>query len=79
MPFFDKNKSRIKMVILTKNGSSNQTVYSPIDQNDKPDSSIIKGMVRRWLKKDVMKTAQVLQFYDQHNKGTLIEKINVFL
>lgn len=77
MPFYDKDKSRIKMVILTKNGYSNQTVYSPIDQNKKSDEFILKGMLRRWLKTDILKTAQVIQFYDLFNNGQLIKKIKL--
>ncbi|MFN3753324.1 hypothetical protein [Flavobacterium sp.] len=74
MPFYDKEKSRLKMVILTKNGYPNQTVYSPIDQNKKHDKTIMEGMLRRWYAKDIMKTAQVIQFYDNQT-GQLIEKI----
>lgn len=74
MPFYSKEQSRLKMVILTKNGYPNQTVYSPIDQNKRSDEIIMKGMLRRWYQKDILKTAQVIQFYDMQS-GQLIEKI----
>ncbi|MFN4026456.1 MAG: hypothetical protein ACK4IZ_03320 [Flavobacterium sp.] len=74
MPFYDKNKSRIKMVVLTKNGYPNQTVYSPVDQNEKPDKFIMQGMLRRWKEKDIIKIAQVIQFYDNITNN-LIEKV----
>lgn len=77
MPFYQKDKSRIKMVILTKNGYKNQTIYSPIHQNKKPDAVIMKGMLTRWLTKEVMKVAQIVQFYDMNNNEMLIQKIKV--
>lgn len=73
MPFYDKDKSRIKMVILTKNGYPNQTVYSPLDQNHKPDDLIMKGMLRRWKDKEIMKNAQSINFYDTTNNQLLLK------
>ena len=73
MPFYAKDKSKIKMYVLTKNGEPNHTIYSPIDQNHKPAKTICEGMLRRFMEKPVFKVAQVIQFYEN---GNLIEKIH---
>jgi hypothetical protein len=67
-----KEKSKIKMVILTKNGHANHTIFSPVKQNDKPSNIIIEGMLRRFKTKPIIQHTNVIQFYEN---GTLIETI----
>ncbi|WNM19261.1 hypothetical protein [Flavobacterium capsici] len=67
-----KEKSRIKMVILNKNGFANETVYSPLDQNRKSDEVIILGMLRRYQAKGKFANANAVHFYEN---GKLIQSI----
>lgn len=67
-----KEKSKIKMVILTRNGFENHTIYSPVKQNSKPTKTIIEGMLRRFKEKPIIKYTNVIQFYEN---GSLIETI----
>jgi hypothetical protein len=63
MPFYQKEKSKIKMVALMPPKENNITWYSPIDQNKKPTDTIINGMLGRFKNKDEAKRVQVYQFY----------------
>ena len=69
----DKQKSDIKMVILTKNGKANQPWYSFIKLNGRPAAEIIKGMKERFEGHALANDAQVLQFYD-NKTGHLIDE-----
>lgn len=64
MPVFEKEKSKIKMVILTKGKESNPVWYSPVKQNRKPEKTIIEGMIRRFQKSKLFAITNVVQFYD---------------
>ncbi|QEE49621.1 hypothetical protein FUA48_08505 [Flavobacterium alkalisoli] len=64
MPIFDKHTARIKLVILTKPGEKNITWYSLEKEKNKPEKSIIDGMIKRFERSSYTKIAQVLQFYD---------------
>lgn len=64
MPIFDKHTARIKLVILTKPGEKNITWYSLEKEKNKPENTIIEGMIRRFEKSSYAKVAQVLQFYN---------------
>ena len=80
MPIFDKNKSKIKMVILLKNGNENlkETTttgklvnpvwYSIISKDKKPEEHIIKKMLVRFFKSKYAQQAQMLIFYDNKTK-----------
>ncbi|MEN2415519.1 hypothetical protein [Flavobacterium mesophilum] len=72
MPFYQQEKSKIKMVALMPPNVKNITWYSPIDQNKKPSDTIINGMLRRFQKKAEAKTVVVYQFYEN---GTLYHQI----
>lgn len=67
-----KEKSKIKMVLLTRNGFDNHTIYSPVKQNSKPSKVIIAGMLRRFKSKPIIDKTNVIQFYEN---GQLIETI----
>jgi len=64
MPVFEKERSKIKMVILTKPKCENKTWYSPIKQNQKPRETIIAGMIRRLKANPIFNDTQVVQFYE---------------
>lgn len=64
MPVFEVEKSKIKMVILTKIKKSNAVWYSPVKQNAKPDETVIAGMLRRFQKNELFAITNVVQFYD---------------
>lgn len=76
MPIFCKNKSKIKMVILTKHGHENLTWYSILDKDNKPESQIIKSMLRRFSENVAMKYTNIVRFYDNSN-GNLIEQYEI--
>lgn len=65
MPFYQKGKSKIKMVALMPPNEKNITWYSPIDQNNKPTDTIITGMLNRFKTQDASKRVQVYQFYTE--------------
>lgn len=71
-----KEKSRIKMVLLTKNGFDNLTVYSPYKQNRKTDQFIMIGMLKRYRTKPEIKYTNVIQFYDNFT-NQLIQNVKV--
>jgi hypothetical protein len=73
MPVFEKEKSKIKMVILTKSKESNKVWYSPLKQNNKPEKTIIAGMLRRFNANKIFAITNVVQFYDT-SSNTLIAK-----
>ena len=73
MPIFDKNTARIKLVILTKPGEKNITWYSLEKEKNKPEKTIIDGMLRRLQNSTYARIAQVLQFYDNKTKQLIAE------
>jgi len=70
---FEKEKSKIKMVILTKAKQDNAVWYSPVKQNKKPEKTIIEGMLRRFQKSKLFAITNVVQFYNTES-NTLIGK-----
>jgi len=73
MPIFDKEKSKVRMAALTKNGYHDITWYSPLSQNLKPENTIIAGMKRRLEAYDKEKATQVLRFYNNLTNEIIIE------
>ena len=63
MPVFKKEKSKIKMVILTKGRDDNVVWHSPINQNCRDDDAIIKSMLTRLKRKELFNRVNVVQFY----------------
>ena len=63
MPVFKKEKSKIKMVILTKGRDENVVWHSPINQNCRDDEAIIKSMLIRLKRKELFSRVNVVQFY----------------
>lgn len=74
MPVFLPEKSKIKMVILTKNKSKNRVWWSPIKQNKRPNKLVIQGMLNRFKKSKWVSITNVIQFYEN---GNLIEVIKL--
>lgn len=66
MPFFQKEKSKIKMVGLTGPKEQNITWYSPIWQNQKKSEAIIEGMMRRFSNSPQYKSVKVVQFFENN-------------
>lgn len=66
MPFFQKDKSRIKMVGLTGPKEKNVIWYSPVWQNQKKSETIIEGMMRRFKTSPQYKSVKVVQFYENN-------------
>jgi len=64
MPVFEKEKSKIKMVILTKAKEKNAVWYSPLKQNGKPEKTVMAGMIRRLQSQKIFQITNVVQFYD---------------
>lgn len=64
MPFFEKDKSKIKMVGLTPAGEKNIVWYSPVSQNNKPSEKIIDGMFRRFQQDRSFSSCRVIYFYE---------------
>jgi hypothetical protein len=64
MPFFDKQKLKIKMVVLTKKGNKNETFYSPVKHNNKPSELIINSMMNRLKKQPFFLVTHVIHFYE---------------
>ncbi len=53
------------MVALMPPNEKNITWYSPIDQNQKENNIIIRGMLRRFVEKqEAAKRVKVYQFYE---------------
>jgi hypothetical protein len=63
MPVFDKEQSKIKMVILTKGRDDNLVWHSPINQNSRDEQDIIKSMLNRLKRKELFNRVNVVQFY----------------
>lgn len=72
---YSSEKSRIKMVILTKPGEQNHTWYNFARLNSRSTQHIIDGMKKRFAESALAAKAQVLQFYD-NTTGLLIEQHN---
>ena len=66
MPFYDKEKSRLKLAVLFPHGQKNQYWYSPIKHNHLPDEVIIKKMVSRLANQ--IKGFSKIQVYDNFSK-----------
>ncbi|WP_035677894.1 hypothetical protein [Flavobacterium limnosediminis] len=64
MPFYEKEKSKIRMVVLTGHKEENKVFYSPIQENRKPSMQIIGGMLGRL--KDKIGKYNVIQFYENN-------------
>lgn len=67
MPVFAPEKSKIKMVILTKTKEKNAVWWSPINQNKRNSESVITSMLRRFEKHTISKITNVVQFYENGN------------
>jgi hypothetical protein len=63
MPVFDKEKSKIKMVINTKHGYENKVWYSPCNQDRRNEQLVIRDMITRFKRHELCKITNVLQFY----------------
>jgi hypothetical protein len=66
MPVFDKTKSKIKMVILTKGNTPNKVWYSPINQNKRKSELVIRSMLKRVEKQAFFNQINVIQFYENN-------------
>jgi hypothetical protein len=66
MPVFKKEKSKIKMVILTKGRDDNVVWHSPINQNKRDNEAIIKSMLNRLKRKELFNRTNVVQFYENN-------------
>jgi hypothetical protein len=66
MPVFKKEKSKIKMVILTKGRDDNVVWHSPINQNNRDNEAIIKSMLNRLKRKELFNRTNVVQFYENN-------------
>lgn len=66
MPVFDNTKSKIKMVILTRNRHSNAVWWSPINQNKRKSELVIRSMLRRFKKSPLYRITNVVQFYENN-------------
>ena len=77
MPIFCKDKSRLKMYALTKNGFPNITWYSPL-KYDKlgstvSDDTIMTRMLKRLNEKPVINQVQKVNFYNNKTKDLIRE------
>lgn len=68
MPFYQNGLSKLKMVALTPPNEKNITWYSPVGQNDKPSTTIIEGMLKRFQKQEAAKRVVVYQFWENEVK-----------
>ncbi|MGH2667154.1 hypothetical protein [Flavobacterium sp.] len=66
MPVFDKEKSKIKMVILTKSKRQNTVWWSPINQNKRKSELVIRSMLKRFEKSKLIAITNVVQFYENN-------------
>jgi len=66
MPVFKKEKSKIKMVVLTKGRDDNIVWHSPINQNSRNNEAIIKSMLTRLKRKELFSRTNVVQFYENN-------------
>ena len=63
MPVFKKEKSKIKMVVLTKGRDDNVVWHSPINQNRRNNAAIVKSMLTRLKRQKIFSRTNVVQFY----------------
>ena len=68
MPVFDKEKSKIKMVILTKSKERNAVWWSPINQNKRKSELVIRSMLKRFERSKLYAITNVVQFYENSLK-----------
>lgn len=66
MPFFAKEQSKIKMVILTKGKLPNKVWFSPVNQNKRKSELVIRSMLRRLEKSKLIAITNVVQFYQNN-------------
>ena len=66
MAVFEPEKSKIKMVILTKQNEKNIVWYSPIKQNRRGSDLIIKSMLKRFKNHDLYTITNVIQCYENN-------------
>lgn len=67
MPVFDKEQSKIKMVMLTKGKAENVVWFSPINQNKRKSELVIRSMLRRFKKnKELFSHTNVIQWYENN-------------
>jgi len=72
----NREKSRIKMVIMKKHGHDNAVWWSPIKYNAKPAEVIIAGMIRRFKLHPISRDTNKLLFFEndvliaEHNFNT---------
>ncbi|MFL9844713.1 hypothetical protein [Flavobacterium rhizosphaerae] len=71
----DREKSKIRMKILTKGNKENFPWYNFLKENNKPPHEIIARMKSRFMKHAIAQETQVIQFYDNHT-GQLLEEHN---
>lgn len=64
MAFYQNGVSRLKMVALMPPNEANITWYSPVWQNHKDNTTIIRGMLQRFTKQEAAKRVAVYQFYE---------------
>ena len=69
MPVFIPQKSKIKMVILTRHKEKNTVWWSPLNQNKRRSEKIIESMLKRFKKTSLYQVTNVVQFYEN---GVLI-------
>jgi len=63
-----KEKSKIKMMALTKRGFENIIWFSILSHDHKPEAEIIAGMKRRLEDYKDIGLVQVIRFYDNLNR-----------
>ena len=67
MPVFDKEQSKIKMVILTKGKEQNAVWFSPIKHNKRKSELVIRSMLKRLKNnKELFSKTNVVQFYQNN-------------
>ena len=66
MPVFDREQSKIKMVILTKGKAKNVAWLSPIKQNKRKSELVIRSMLKRFEKSKYLALTNVVQFYENN-------------
>jgi hypothetical protein len=67
MAVFTPEKSKIKMVILTKSKEKNAVWWSPTNQNNRNTESVVTSMLRRFETHALAKITNVVQFYENGN------------
>lgn len=74
MPVFDKEKSKIKMVILTSGISKNVVWFSPLKHNKRKSELVIRSMLKRFRKSKLLAQTNVVQFYEDNR---LIHQVKI--